>query len=135
MSLIRPLVLVVDDDPAVLDALHGLLGPRVEPAYRLDTATSAEEALDLVATLSSTRGDGRTESPGTALVSPAPVACIITDERMPGASGTDPAHRLASIACPSHGRPDHRYRLRGFAVGEARDQRSRSGPLLPQAME
>lgn len=83
---VRPLVLVVDDDPAVLEALSSLLAPRLEPLYSVETAASAEEALELVA---STDGASR------------PVALVISDEKMPGRSGTDllialrqhPAHR------------------------------------------
>jgi CheY-like chemotaxis protein len=86
--LIRPLVLVVDDDPGVLEALHTLLAPRLEPVYRVETAASAEEALEL---LSKPQEDA-VESP---------VALIITDEKMPGRSGTD-----LLVALRQH--PDHR---------------------------
>ena len=103
-SLIRPLVLVVDDDPAVLEALRALLAPLLEPVYRVETAASAEEALELVATADvgaapagTVAGEGRPAAPAT----PSPVALVISDERMPGLQGTDllialrqsPAHR------------------------------------------
>jgi CheY-like chemotaxis protein len=85
-GLIRPMVLVVDDDPAVLEALQRLLVPRLEPLFRVETAASAEEALELV---------------GSRPAEEAPVAAVISDEKMPGRSGTDllialrqsPAHR------------------------------------------
>jgi CheY-like chemotaxis protein len=73
---ICPLVLVVDDDPAVLEALSTLLAPRLEPLYRVETAASAEEALDLVAS----SADAAAQRP---------VALVISDEKMPGQSGTD----------------------------------------------
>jgi CheY-like chemotaxis protein len=86
VDLIRPTVLVVDDQREVLDALQSLLAPRLEPLYRVETAASAEEALELVAA---------NEPEST------PIAAVISDEKMPGRSGTDllialrqsPAHR------------------------------------------
>jgi CheY-like chemotaxis protein len=85
-GVIRPLVLVVDDDPAVLEALQGLLVPRLEPLFRVECAGSGEEALEIV---------------GARSAEEAPVAAVISDEKMPGCSGTDllialrqsPAHR------------------------------------------
>jgi CheY-like chemotaxis protein len=87
---IRPLVLVVDDDPAVLEALVSLLAPRLEPLYHLEAAESAAVALDLAGPATVPPGGGST-----------PIALVIADERMPDCSGTDllialrqwPAHR------------------------------------------
>lgn len=75
-TLTQPMVLLVDDDPAVLEALGALLRPRLEPAYDVETAASAEEAMELI-------GDAR----GTGGC--APIALVITDEKMPGRCGTD----------------------------------------------
>jgi CheY-like chemotaxis protein len=85
-QIIRPIVLVVDDDAGVLEALRALLAPRVEPSYRLETAMSAEEALTIASAASPELK---------------PLAAVISDERMPGRQGTDllialrqaPAHR------------------------------------------
>jgi CheY-like chemotaxis protein len=85
-EVIRPIVLVVDDDAGVREALRALLAPRLDPIYSVETAGSAEEALELAATV----------SPDTR-----PVAAVISDERMPGKQGTEllvalrqsPAHR------------------------------------------
>ncbi len=86
-DIIRPVVLVVDDDPGVLEALGLLLTPRLEPIYRVETAGSAEKALEWVAA----------NSPELM-----PLAAVISDEKMPGMQGTDllvalrqaPAHRF-----------------------------------------
>lgn len=89
-EVLRPVVLIVDDDPRVLEALSALLVPRLEPPYIVETAASAEEALDLLnANVSSSL--------------PMPLALVISDEKMPGQSGTDllialrknPAHQAA----------------------------------------
>lgn len=103
-TLIRPIVLVVDDEPAVLDALRALLAARIEPAYRLETAASAEEALELVAELNASESGQAPRTTAGPVTEPAPrspVALVISDEKMPGRSGTDllialrqsPAHR------------------------------------------
>ena len=86
VTVIRPVVLVVDDDPGVLEALRALLAPRLEPIYRVETAASAEEALELAASY----------APDVH-----PLAAVISDEKMPGRQGTEllialrqsPAHR------------------------------------------
>jgi CheY-like chemotaxis protein/GNAT superfamily N-acetyltransferase len=107
---IRPLALVVDDDPAVLEALASLLAPRLEPMFRVETAASAEEALDLVGAAPSIAPESAAGGVAPTVAAPAaasqvsatPVALVISDERMPGRSGTDllvalrqhPAHRF-----------------------------------------
>jgi CheY-like chemotaxis protein len=75
-TIVQPLVMVVDDDPSVCEALGSLLAPRLEPFYRVETAASADEALELL----SAPADGHLQTP---------VALVISDERMPGRSGTD----------------------------------------------
>jgi CheY-like chemotaxis protein len=85
-ALCRPVVLVVDDEPAVLEALRSLFEPRLEPVFRVESAGSAEEALEWAATHDAVES---------------PIALVITDEKMPGLTGTDllvalrrsPAHR------------------------------------------
>jgi YesN/AraC family two-component response regulator len=61
-----PVVLFVDDEPAILSALRRTF--RHEP-YEILTAQSAAEALGRVAEL--------------------PIDALITDERMPGGTGTE----------------------------------------------
>lgn len=85
---IRPVVLVVDDDPAVLAALRALLAPRLEPLFAVETASSAEEALQLCADMSA-------ES--------SPLAVVISDERMPGRQGTDLLVALRQSPVHRHG--------------------------------
>lgn len=62
----RPVVVAVDDDPAVLRSLRRILP---NDRYDLLTTTDPDEALDRVARL--------------------PVDVFITDQRMPGIAGTD----------------------------------------------
>lgn len=62
----RPVVVAIDDDPAVLRSLRRILP---DDRYDLVTTTDPEEALDRVFRL--------------------PVDVFITDQRMPGVAGTD----------------------------------------------
>lgn len=68
----RPVVLVVEDDPPVRDALVADLAPFRE-IVRVEVAESAEEAAELVADL------GRDER----------LALVLADHRLPGRSGVD----------------------------------------------
>ncbi|MBK8164365.1 MAG: response regulator [bacterium] len=72
----QPQVLIVDDDDAVLTALVSLLAPRLEPLFRVETASSGEEALELLAA----------PSPAGEVWA---IALIISDEKMPGMTGND----------------------------------------------
>jgi len=87
-SVIRPVVLVVDDDLAVLEALSGLLAPRLEPWFQLLLASSPAEARELV---------------GADEVSSHPIAAVICDEKMPGGSGTDLLVELLGHPGHAHG--------------------------------
>jgi CheY-like chemotaxis protein len=49
----RPTILCVDDDPLVLASLSGQLRAAFGATYALETATSAEDALDVVEDLAS----------------------------------------------------------------------------------
>ena len=69
----RPVILTVDDEPAVLAAVARDLRRRFGEEYRIMRAGSGEEALDLLAELHA-RGDS--------------VAMLIADQRMPGLDGT-----------------------------------------------
>jgi len=91
-----PLVLIVDDDPGVREALATLLTPRLEPVYRVESVDSGEEALELV------DGEGGVH----------PLALVITDERMPGLSGND-----LLVALRKH--PAHRHGGRILVTGYA----------------
>lgn len=75
-TLIRPRILIVDDEPEVLEALSSLLVPRVGSLFDVEEAASAEEALEII-TATGAEGIER------------PVALVISDEKMPGMAGTD----------------------------------------------
>lgn len=60
----RPRILIIDDDPLMLDTLRGLLGPA---GFDVETADSGEEGIDRY----------RRES----------FDCVVTDARMRGVSG------------------------------------------------
>ncbi|MGO9488236.1 MAG: FAD-dependent oxidoreductase [Solirubrobacteraceae bacterium] len=70
----RPVILAVDDEPAVLAAVARDLRRRFGESYRIMRAGSGQEALELLAELR-TRGDA--------------VAMLLADQRMPGMDGTD----------------------------------------------
>ncbi len=95
-GIVCPVVLLVDDDPQVLAALEAELTPRLEPWYRVERASSADEALRIVAA----SGDF------------APLAAVVSDEKMPGRSGTELLTALRSA--PSH-RHGGRILLTGYA--------------------
>ncbi|MFW6091060.1 MAG: FAD-dependent oxidoreductase [Actinomycetota bacterium] len=69
-----PLILSVDDDPPVLDAVVGDLRSRYGASYRVLGAASGADALELLER-ATRRGDQ--------------VAAIVADQRMPGQSGTE----------------------------------------------
>jgi thioredoxin reductase (NADPH) len=70
----RPVVLTVDDDPAVLGAVQRDLRSRYADQWRILAARSGEEALEALKELR-LRGD--------------PVALLLVDQRMPGMSGVE----------------------------------------------
>jgi thioredoxin reductase (NADPH) len=70
----RPVILSVDDDPQVLDAIERDLRERYADDYRILTASSGAEALETLTQLG-TRGT--------------PVALLLVDQRMPGMEGTE----------------------------------------------
>src|SRR3954462_13273281 len=70
----RPTILTVDDDPQVSAALTRDLKRRYGAEYRVLSATSAAQALDLLGTLAL-----RTD----------PVALIVSDQRMPEKTGIE----------------------------------------------
>lgn len=87
-TIIRPLVLLVDDEPAVLQALSSLLASRVEPWFRLVSAESMHEALEVL------DAEDDVDSP---------LALAISDEKMPGGAGTELLVRLRTRAGHAHG--------------------------------
>lgn len=97
-TIVRPVVLVVDDEPAVLEALHTLLAPRLEPAFQVETAASGDRALAWVAAIDPEL---------------APLALVITDEKMPGTAGTDML--VALRQAPGH-RDGGRIVVTGYAA-------------------
>lgn len=79
----RPVIVTVDDDPQVSAALARDLKRQYGARYRVLPATSGAEALDLIGSLA-LRGD--------------PIAVIITDQRMPGITGTEVLQRAREHA-------------------------------------
>jgi CheY-like chemotaxis protein len=70
----RPTILCVDDDPLVLASLSGQLRGAFGAAYALETATSAEDALEVIEDLS---------AEGVRLL------VIVSDWLMPGVRGDE----------------------------------------------
>lgn len=77
-----PIILAVDDDASVLEALVQDLRRNYGEKYRIVRAGSGQAALDTCAQLKD-RGD--------------PVALVISDQRMPGMSGVEMLERLQAI--------------------------------------
>jgi thioredoxin reductase (NADPH) len=71
---VQPVILAVDDEPAVLRAIAGDLRRHYARRYRVVRAESGEEALEVVAELRE-RG--------------ARLALVVSDQRMPGLGGVD----------------------------------------------
>lgn len=78
----RPVILAVDDDTSVLDALTQDLRRHYGSRYRVIRANSGQSALDAAAELSR-RGE--------------PVALMLSDQRMPGMSGVDFLEKTMAI--------------------------------------
>jgi len=74
MSVIRPTLLVVDDEPEVLRSVHDLL--RLE--YRVLTCTRGIDAIKIL------------EAPG-------PIHVVMSDQRMPGMTGVEVLHHAKRI--------------------------------------
>jgi thioredoxin reductase (NADPH) len=70
----KPVILVVDDDPAVLGAIERDLRQRYRTEYRVMKAASADEGLDTARTLAARNVQ---------------VALFLVDQRMPGMTGTE----------------------------------------------
>ena len=70
----KPVILAVDDDPAVLGAIERDLRHRYRGEYRVMRAVSGAEGLEAATTLA-TRNS--------------PIALFLVDQRMPGMSGTE----------------------------------------------
>ncbi len=71
---VKPVMVVVDDDPQVLAALRRDLRTRYRESYGIAGATSGEEAIS---TLRELKARGET------------LAIVISDQRMPGIQGTE----------------------------------------------
>lgn len=74
MSETRPVILAVDDEQEVLNAVVRDLRSQYAENYRIVGTNSGEEAIDVIGQLS-VRGD--------------PLALILADQRMPGTTGVD----------------------------------------------
>lgn len=80
----KPVIMSIDDDPAVLGAIERDLRQRYRADYRIMKAASGREALDAVKKLNE-RGT--------------PIALFISDERMPEMTGTELLSELRRL-CP-----------------------------------
>lgn len=78
----QPVILTVDDDPAVLSAVESDLRARYADRYRIVAASSGEEALDVLRRLR-LRDD--------------PVSLLLVDQRMPGMTGTELLQAAAEL--------------------------------------
>jgi len=78
----NPIILAVDDDPSVLEALVQDLRRNYGERYRVLRAGSGQAALDTCTQLKS-RGDA--------------VALVVSDQRMPGISGVEMLERLQAV--------------------------------------
>jgi thioredoxin reductase (NADPH) len=78
----RPILLAVDDDVSVLEAVVQDLRRQYGNSYRVMRAASGQAALDTLAQLK-TRGE--------------PVALVVSDQRMPGMSGVEMLERARDI--------------------------------------
>jgi thioredoxin reductase (NADPH) len=70
----RPLVVSVDDDPAVLEAIVSDLRARYGEDYRIVGATSGPDALEVIERATLRGGE---------------IAAVVADQRMPGQTGTE----------------------------------------------
>lgn len=70
----KPVILAVDDDPAVLGAIERDLRREYRPEYRVMKAESGNEGLEVAQTLAARN---------------TPIALFLVDQRMPVMSGTD----------------------------------------------
>src|SRR5690606_25578241 len=78
----RPVILAVDDEPAVLAAVRADLRGRYGRDYRVVTAAGGAEAIAALEQLK-VRGDA--------------VAIVISDQRMPDVGGTDVLHAAVKL--------------------------------------
>jgi thioredoxin reductase (NADPH) len=78
----KPVILAIDDDPSVLETITQDLRRRYRDRYRVLRAASGKEALELCEQLQQ-RGDT--------------VALFLSDQRMPGMSGTELLERTRAL--------------------------------------
>jgi CheY-like chemotaxis protein len=101
--MLKPLLLLVDDDGAVLESLEAALRPRFESICRIEGYGSAEEALAAVPRWTEEKR---------------PIAVAIVDQKMPGMSGVEFLARLREDAAADPAHPAAQMRailLTGYA--------------------
>ena len=113
----RPVILAVDDEPAVLAAVARDLRRGFGERYRIMRAGSGAEALELLEQIR-TRGEQ--------------VALLVADQRMPGMEGTD--YLVKARAHRSRGQARAADRLRRHRGGDLGDQRGRARLLPAEAV-
>jgi len=74
MTEVKPVIIAVDDEPEVVQAVQRDLRARYASDYRIVWANGGQEAIDTLTTLA---------------MQNTPVALMLVDQRMPGVTGID----------------------------------------------
>ena len=108
MSEQKPVILSIDDDPAVSRAVQRDLRRQYGERYRVLRAESGAQALELL---------------GQVRLREEPVALLVADQRMPQMTGVEFLERAIGVSRRQAGAAHGLRRHRG---GDRRDQRVRS---------
>ena len=113
----NPVILVVDDEPAVLRAVERELRGHFGTEYTIVAADSGPAALDVIRRLA---------------LRETPLALIVSDQRMPKMTGIELLAASLELAPDAAPRPAHR--LRGHRRGDPGHQRDPPRPVPPEAV-